>query len=155
MSDALFDSYADAAACSGWGPCSECGIWQPTAGMTEVDGVFVCSTCQPALAVDLGELRKNVGLLAEAEGLSMLEAITLLQTGAAAAGEEAVLEALCVLKREHIPGLGQPALTAEEEQRLVALGWSKLPWPAVPTWQRPGLNGPEGLWNPRSVLGGA
>lgn len=48
--------------------------------------------------VDLVQLERNVRLLAEGEGLSLLEALSLLQTGAAKAGCESLLDALCDLK---------------------------------------------------------
>lgn len=48
MGDGMFDAYADLAAESGWGPCTECGLWQDRSGMVEVDGFLYCPAHAPA-----------------------------------------------------------------------------------------------------------
>lgn len=50
MGDGMFDGYVDLAAESGWGPCTECGLWQDRSGMVEVDGFLYCPQHAPAAA---------------------------------------------------------------------------------------------------------
>jgi hypothetical protein len=52
--------------------------------------------------VNPAELKKNVETLAKNEGIKILDAISLLQTGAAAKGEAELLDALCELKWDYI-----------------------------------------------------
>jgi len=48
------------------------------------------------------ELRKNIKAVAKSEGLTEIEAITLMQTGAAKIGAEKMLSALCKIKMEYV-----------------------------------------------------
>lgn len=65
--------------------------------------------------IDTSELTQNITVLAEQQGLSELEVITLLQTGAAASGEEELLDALCYLKRKYIPHTVDPYMPTDAE----------------------------------------
>ena len=51
----------------------------------------------------MADLKTNVETLAEEEGKTPLEIITLLQAAAAAIGDDEQLEALCDLKWDYIP----------------------------------------------------
>jgi len=51
------------------------------------------------------ELRKSIKIVAKDENISEIEAITLIQTGAAKIGDEAMLEALCEIKSELIEAM--------------------------------------------------
>lgn len=53
--------------------------------------------------INTSELTQSIAVLAEQQGLSEVEVITMLQTGAAASGLEELLDALCYLKRKYIP----------------------------------------------------
>ena len=48
------------------------------------------------------ELKAKIKTLAKEEGMTELEVITMLQTGAAKVGDEELLEALCELKWDYI-----------------------------------------------------
>lgn len=60
-------------------------------------------------------LHDAVRALAKSEGISELETITLLQTGAAAIGDEATLAKLCELKLSYLPPHLQDIDTPSDE----------------------------------------
>lgn len=57
------------------------------------------------MTIDTAELKKNVEQVARDEGKTVLETISLLQTGCVATGNDELLDALCDLKWDYIPDL--------------------------------------------------
>lgn len=55
MSDGMYDAYADAWACSGWGNCAGCGISGPVNEMREYDGQLYHSHCLPVEMFSVGD----------------------------------------------------------------------------------------------------